>query len=140
MSDRLSSFVAAGLKSYIHRQYALTNWVSWTGEVQYGDQYQCGNDHNCQQKIWQTTYHKSQLVIGLDVSLCPTYSFATHIHYRPTNLSYWGGRGGLLRPRGPTPSSSINLPPSPYSLTEYLPPYQSQYEINQVIFLTISQA
>jgi len=30
-------------------------------------------------------------------------------------------------------------PATPYSLTEYLPPHQSQYEINQVIFLAISQ-
>ena len=85
----------------------------------------------------------SKIPIGdtSEVSLCPTYSFATHIHHRTTNLSYWGGKGAVAAMR----SYSILIyqliphPPTPYSLTEYLPPHQSQYEINQVIFLAISQ-
>jgi len=89
------------------------------------------------------TIHTSNIPIGdtSEVSLCPTYSFATHIHHRTTNLSYWGGKGAIAAMR----SYSILIyqltphPPTPYSLAEYLPPHQSQYEINQVIFLAISQ-
>lgn len=61
------------------------------------------------------TIHTSKTPIGdtSEVSLCPTYSFATHIHHRTTNLSYWGGKGAVAAMR----SYSILI----YQLTPHPP-------------------
>ena len=62
------------------------------------------------------TIHISKIPIGdtSEISLCPTYSFATHIHHRTTNLSYWEGKGAVAAMR----SYSILI----YQLTPHPPP------------------
>jgi hypothetical protein len=85
-------------------------------QVQHKYEYSVRNDHICQRKISQSTRHKSQLVIG------HKYLYALLMALQPTfttepPICLIEGAKGLLRPRGPTPSSSINLPHTPHLLT-----------------------
>lgn len=80
------------------------------------NEYAMCNDDICQRKISQFTHQISQLAIR------QKYLYVLLIVLQPTfttepPICLIEGAKGLLRPRGPTPSSSINLPHTPHLLT-----------------------